>query len=293
MKLEIRMVFHEDLERRLLKDISISNDFDIENAAYSWIDNGEDVVDRIIHTSKGTSGFGAYLNFELDRKELSVIDYFEVNAKKFLKITDKIQLENDEYMRQQPYVQTSEKTRIKLREKIYIGSINLKQDTIASMEFGEGYVCATALSSIFVDSNLSAYKEFPVYNSKTEEIDSGYILIGADNILPPLEQDPTIVLADNCSMNDICYRRIGLTSYPKKEMESFCDFNYTAESYGDDDNGLLVVSRKVKDLCKRRRIKGVNFNPILDRSAELYTNYINTYSEMSSKISINPNNKIR
>ena len=292
MKLEIRMFLREDLEKVLRKNRYIENNFDIENAAYNWVDGEAEVVARVIELSANTSGMHVFTMVELSNKELKEIAYFEVSARSMLKLPDFAQKKNDEYMECQPFVQTSDETKIKFRRRIYLGAKLPKPNMIACTEYNEGYMCSSDVSNIFLVGGLTGYKEYPVYSAKSGEVIDGYSLIGAENVLPPLEEDITIITMDNSPPNDIYYNRRGLTSYAANAFDQFCDFNLTAESYSENDSGLLVVSSTVKNICKEQRIKGIAFLPILDRSTELYNEYIDRFSKFQKRLSVNSENSM-
>ncbi|KPK37854.1 MAG: hypothetical protein AMJ69_10125 [Gammaproteobacteria bacterium SG8_47] len=292
MKLEIRMVFRDDVERKLRRDKQIAQSFDIDNAGSEWYDSRADFLDAVFAATRDTSGIRVYVDVSLNTHETMSVQYFEVAARKLLKVSDKVQRKNDAYMASLAPMRTSAHSRITVRDKILLKHIKLKGSEIGSMEFGEGYVCSKDLSQLFVNAGFTGYVQFPVCDAETEQVRDDHVLIGAGNILPPLEPDETILPAEYATSDDLYYRRQGLTSYAGEAMRTFCDFNLTAESYREDDNGLLVVSKAVRQLCIEHKIRGIGFTPILTRPSELYTTYLDRFAILREKLNVNPANKL-
>ncbi len=292
MKLEVRLLLRDDLEKKLLRNRHFSKEIDLAVLPYTWVNYDSEFVSRIIQESVGTSGMRVYLHFEITKKEFENVKYYEVEPRSIIRMDDHSLEKNEKYMEGQPYIITSDRTRIKLRERVYIGKPFPKTMTISSIEFGEGYVSSKEVSSIFIANKVTAYIEYPVFESTTDEAIDKYVLIGSGNILPPLTEDVTILPAPGSPEDDLYYRRLGLPSYPSEEMESFCDFNITAESYRENDTGLMVVSEKVIRLVKDNKIRGVAFRPVLDRSTKLYDKYLKIFSSFQESLMVNPNNVI-
>ena len=118
------------------------------------------------------------------------------------------------------------------------------------------------------------------------------MLIGSDNILPPLSEDVTIQVSENSLPDDVSFRHIGLKSYPRQELSMAKDFNLTGEIYGEDGCGLIIDSEKVKEVCRVNKFKGIAFKPILDRSSLLYGEYLERFKALNESIMLNPLNVI-
>ena len=292
MKLEVRIILRDDLESRLKKIKGFDDKIDISSLPYSWLDADSDVVKRIFRESECSSGLRLYVNVRLTNSELKSVGYFEVRARKILKISALAQELNEEYMEAQPFIITSKQTRIKIREKVFVSGHLTASKSIISLEYFEACVCPKEISDLFLAEKLEGYKEYPVIDVRSMDEVKSFFLIGTTNILPPLEKDITIFPMKGADPDNQYYRRLGLPSYSSKAFDRFKDFNFTAESYQENDTGLLVVSSRMKEVCKKNNIKGIFYIPVLDRSTKLYQKYIEKFSLLSDDLSVNPKNII-
>ena len=292
MKLEIRIILPDDLENHLKKIKGFDSKVDISSLPFSWLDADSDVVRRIFKESECSTGLRLYVNVKLTNSELKSVRYFEVRARKVLKISALAQELNEKYMESQPFIDTSKKTNIKIRKKIFVSGRLTVSKSIFSLEYFEAYICPKEISDLFLAEKLEGYKEFPVIDVRTMDEVKSFFLIGTTNILPPLEKDITIFPMKGADPDNQYYRRLGLPSYSSKAFDRFKDFNFTAESYQENDTGLLVVSSRMKEVCKKNNIKGISYIPVLDRSTKLYHKYIEKFSSLFDDLSVNPNNII-
>jgi hypothetical protein len=292
MKFMLRFFFREDLAKRLKRDASITDHFDVENAAFSWINSDDDVVSRIFESSKQTQGLRVYVLVELTKKELTQVTHYEVDARKLIKQPDAVQDKNDEYMMIRPYIKTSNRTKVRLRDKIFLKNLKLKEDVIASVEFGEAFLCSRSVSQLFKNNELTGYCEYQVLEYKDSAPLVNYVLLGANNVLPPLCEDKTIVILEGSPSDDVTFRRLGLASYSDGDLSNAKDFNFSGESYGEDGCGLLIVSSRVKDIVRGNKVKGIAFTPVLNRSTDLYKQYLEKFEQISQLVTVNSNNVI-
>ena len=292
MKFMLRFFLREDLNSRLKKDSSITDRFDVENTAYSWINSDNEVVPEIFQSSRHTQGLRVYVLVELTKKELTQVTHYEVDARKLIKQPDAVQDKNDEYMISRPYIKTSERTKLRIRDKIFLKNPRFKEDVIASIEFGEAYLCSSSVSQLFINSDLSGYCEYQVLHYKDSEAVADCVMLGANNILPALHEDRSIVILEGSPSDNVTFRRLGLASYSDNELSNAKDFNFSGESYGEDGCGLLIVSSRVRDVIRNNKIKGIAFTPILNRSTDLYKQYLDKFDRLFQLSSINPDNVI-
>jgi hypothetical protein len=292
MKFKLKLFLRDDLRERLKKDASISSKFDVDNAAFTWINYDSDVVLSIFKLSEGTQGVRVHVLVELTKKELSQVPLFEVDARRVVHQPDEVEEKNEEYIGTCTYINTSGRTKLRIRDKIYLKSLKLKEDVIASIEFGEGYFCSSSVSRLLKNYDFTGYCEYPVIDFKDNSPLENYNLIGSENILPPLSEDMTIVTLKESPSDNVTFRRFGLASYNDDDLINAKDFNLSGESYGEDGCGLLIVSSRVRDVIKQNKIKGVAFTPILSRSTKLYSEYIKQFETLFRMLSVNPANVV-
>ena len=126
------------------------------------------------------------------------------------------------------------------------------------------YFLSNEVRHLFEENGITGIKYLgSVKDYKTREMPA-FNLFACSNVLPSVS--PTTILTKegfpckHCGFDIVHYSHP--LEYEKSKLDNAMDFNFTYETLSNDRSQLLVVSSKVKQICKENKIFA-RFDPIL------------------------------
>jgi len=212
-------------------------------------------------------------------------------------------------------IETNKGTKVKLLARVCVKDRKLKPNTIAgALEWTPDYILPTNIVNIFKKSQLRGFSEKGVFNRKTKSPFKDFHLLYNEHFMPaatrviyapkgiPFEEqfeDEFEEMGINKelvnkidTLDEDKFRLYGCLCYEDLNGKTLKDFNRTAEPWGGNDLPLWVVSRRVRDIYRKYKLRGWIFEPVLEKGSELYELHKNLWQKFIDAIQINRANRI-
>jgi hypothetical protein len=200
--------------------------------------------------------------------------------------------------------------KVNLLERVCVKDRKLKSNVIAGvLQWTPDFILPTNIVNIFKQSKLDGFSVREVWNRKTQSPFKDYHLLYSDHFMPAAKRvvfPPESIsfeerLKDDFEKVGISQTRAGELAQQDQEQLSLygclCyetlnrknlkDFNRTAEPWASNDFPLWVVSRRVRDIYRKHKLKGWIFEPVLEKDSELYEEHRLLWESFVGAIQIN------
>lgn len=290
MKIVLRTTWKKDVQVAISEDNELSTKIDPENAFYFDVDSA--IFDRFLSVTKDKSGSWFTPIMDFDKDELSEIKFFNLICRKAVKETSADNEYNHGKVDETPLKITSEKIGIKLVKGISFSNLKTKPNVIAGADWMEEYIIHEFTAGLFRDAALSGFETIPIYNNKRDQFYEEYFQLYTDNIMP-LATKNIATIFDKRIVDGVYYwlRNLGCLVYDFKKNHELMDFNRTAENWSSNNMPLWIVSSRVKEIYEMNKLKGWEFNPVLEEFSDIYKSYLDKWVDLFHRVKENPNNK--
>ena len=246
------------------------------------------VLPEVLQAGEPTGGFWVSAEAVFSNAEQREMNHFEVVCRKVVKATDEDFETNQSIEERVPLVDRGGETPIRLAKGFSLTRIALKPNMVGAIRGWESeYVLGSAAESVFDSAAFSGLSFVPVNNPRTNTPHEGFHQIYSDNVLDPAIVDCSIErIRSDWPEEDGLLRHLGNLSYAEEALTNKADFLRTAEPWASW-NGWpsWVVSRKVVDIFRDKKLRGWAFRPVLLRESDIYSSYIEQWTYLNKLIS--------
>lgn len=288
MKIILRLFCSSATTKILEQDSTVAEACDLGSIVLE-LDSDDQMLDRVLELTQTSPGISFHSYMQFTKKEMSQAKYFELEARKTVHETGQDYELNYAYLQGLKFIEKRSNCKIKLLDRVALSKIKLKENMVAGIdEWTAEFLITSEIAAIFKKEQLTGLDLKQVYNPKTTMNYEKYSLLYSDNIMPPLEIDPTIISKEN---EEGCFHELGCLVYDFQSDEMVKDFNRTAEDLSSNHMPLWVVSARVRECFMRHKLKGWAFLPVMEKGSKMYQDYLNKWESLIQRISINPNNR--
>jgi len=246
------------------------------------------VLPKILRGGDSTSGFWVSAESILAAAELRELSHFEVICRKFIPESSKDYDLNMAECLRTPLVDYGAESPIRLVDSLYLSRISLKPNMVGGIGDWSGeYVAGSGVAGAFKSGDLSGVTFLPVLNPKTDAPHSEFFQIYSDHVLGPAEIDCSIerVQGDESGEHG-GLRHLGCLSYREEILLERPDFLRTAEPWdGWWGWPAWVVSSRVVNTFRERKLRGWAFRPVLVADSQLYSAYLSQWTRLHELVS--------
>jgi hypothetical protein len=149
------------------------------------------------------------------------------------------------------------------------------------------YVVGSGVASVFNSRDFTGVTFLPVHNPKIGVPHAEFVHIYGDHVLGPAEIDCSIerIQADESGENG-GLRHLGCLSYREEILQEKPDFLRTAEPWsGWWGWPSWVVSSRVANTFRERKLRGWAFRPVLVAESQLYSSYLSQWTRLCELVS--------
>ncbi|NNF98119.1 MAG: hypothetical protein HKM93_01975 [Desulfobacteraceae bacterium] len=256
------------------------------------IDVENSVFDRILEFTRTSPGIKFLRHMTFTNKEISQFSHFELFPKKILNDSDKEYDATWTYYNELPLIRTEAKWPIKLLDRLYLASCRVKENAIAVYgHWTNEYVCGKVTSELINSCDLTGIHTIPVFciKSKKELTDCNQLF--SNSILPKALNDASVFETVDDNSPESTPRRYACLSYSYLELNTFNDFNRTAEPWGPWDFPSWVISHRAYEQMLTNKIP-FRVQPVFDCDSEIYQVYIKKWKAVLTKLTSNSNHQI-
>ena len=287
MKLKTHLYSLADEGNELLASLIPESEREIISERWSILLDSP-VLPEVIKAGESTGGFWVSAEAVLSTAERRRTTHFEVVCRKVVNASDKDYEANLAICEHIPLVNKGGESPIRLATGFSLTRIPLKPNMVGAIGGWESeYVFGSAAASVFDSEAFSGLSFVPVNNPRTNTPHEGFHQIYSDNVLDPAIVDCSIErIRSDWPEEDGKLRHLGNLSYPEEALTDKADFLRTAESWaGWFGWPSWVVSRKVVDVFRNKKLRGWAFRPVLLRESDIYSSYIEQWTYLNKLIS--------
>ena len=256
------------------------------------LDCNDPKFERLLEVTRHTGGgfFTPYMTFTA--AELAAAKFLQVDCRgKILNETSKDTDQNRHILKSAAFHHAPGRSlTIKLVDRIAITKIAVAPNAIGcATDWMPEFVVPRAIADAFRDEGLTGFETRPVVNGKTDQPHADFFLLYSSSIMPDAERNVTTI--DRRAERE-GWRAFGVLTYDFSNGAEPCDFNRTAEDFGANHFPLWIVSRRVREVVTRRKIKGWAFRPVLEKGTAVHAEYLRMWTEAIDRILVNPHNRL-
>jgi len=248
------------------------------------------ILPEVLKAGESTGGFWVSAEAVLSTVEQRRTTHFEVVCRKVIRASDEDIETNQSIEERVPLVDRGGETPIRLAKGFSLTRLALKANMVGAIGGWESeYVCGSAVASTFDSGAVSGLSFLPVNNPRTNTPHEGFHQMYSDNVLEPAIVDCSIErIQSDWQEEDGQLRHLGNLSYPEGALTDKADFLRTAEPWaGWLGRPSWVVSRKVVDMFRDKKLRGWAFRPVLLGESDIYSSYIEQWTYLNKLISQN------
>lgn len=205
--------------------------------------------------------------------------------------------------------------KVNLLERVCVKDRKLKPNVIAGvLQWTPDFILPTEIMNIFKQSQLDGFSVREVWNRKAQLPFGDYHLLYSDHFMPAAKRvvfPPESISFEERFKDD--FAKVGISQTRARELaqqdkeqlslygclcyetlnrKNLKDFNRTAEPWASNDFPLWVVSRRVRDIFRKHRLKGWLFEPVLEKGSELYEEHRLLWKSFIGAIQVNRANRM-
>ncbi len=290
MKIKLRTVLPADAKDLLARDKTISDNLNL-NSGVVEIDSANELLDRLLHATKNSSGIWFNPVMSFTKKEMDASRFFQLESRKTVNETEKDYELNSARLEQLDFIHTTDRCRIKLLDRVALSRVNLKPNMVAGVDqWTAEFVIASGVASVFEENRFSGMDLRPVFDPKTGSNRDDCRLLFTSNIMPPVEYDTTVQSVEHEIPEEGGFRKLGCLSYHFAQGPPKEDFFRTAENFSGNFMPFWVVSARVRRCFVENKLLGWAFRPVLEKESQYHNAYLKKWQNLIERISINPRN---
>lgn len=287
MKLKTYLFSLADEGTELLASLIPESASEITSARWPiMLDNP--ILPEVLKAGESTGGFWVSAEAVFSNAEQRGTNHFEVVCRKVVNASNEDFETNQSIEERVPLVDRGGETPIRLAKSFSLTRIALKPNMVGAIGGWESeYVLGSAVERVFDSEAFSGLSFVPVNNPRTNAPHEGFHQLYSDDVLDPAIVDCSIErIQSDWPEEDGKLRHLGNLSYPEEALTNKADFLRTAEPWASW-NGWpsWVVSRKVVDIFRDKKLRGWAFRPIILRESDIYSSYIEQWTYLNELIS--------
>lgn len=271
---------------------------DVVDGDKFWLefDSSSQILNRVLELGREFGGLSFHVRSEFTKKEFDSVALYLLRVTRG-ELAESIadEMENAKYINSLKSFPPSSKTGVRILERYYLSSINVKPDANSIYAASDAFMATQDVCKTLDAERISGLRFGPVCHPNTGIPQKVVSLLIPTNILPLCEHDQSVTIMtlderDRPTTVSVCpelnsHMLRGCISYSPEATKSASDFNCTCEAFGGLDIGQTIVSRRFVDVVKQHNIKGVRFLPVLDTSTPLYAKYRALFQPLADNLS--------
>ncbi len=188
-----------------------------------------------------------------------------------------------------PKKESNDGFKVSLLERVCVKERKLKSDVIAGvLQWTPDFILPTSIVSLFSQSQLDGFSVKEVFNRKAQLAYGDYHLLYADHFMPAANR--VVFPPEGTSSEELSLH--GCLCYEALDRKYLKDFNRTAEPWASNNFPLWVVSRRVREIYRKHKLKGWSFAPVLEEGSDLYKEHKLCWKRFVGAIQINQANHV-
>lgn len=253
------------------------------------------VLPRLLAAGEATRGFWIGGQAVFTQSELAEFSHFEAVCRYVVRATAKDdEFNHAAYERSEP-VDAGGNQPVKIPRRFALTTISMKPNMIGNIgEWTGEYVVGDAFAQVIAETGLTGYDLAPIVAQRTRIEHLAYRQLFCDRLLPLSNLDCSVESVPGVARlgTDDRLRLLGNLSYAPESLERTHDFNRTAEPWGGAwGQPAWVVSKRVVELFKTKKLKGWAFRPVLVTGTAIYRDYLEQWTRLCRLIADHPKSK--
>lgn len=292
MRIHLRLLCQADVTAVLAQNPVMVSTLDLDSTVFE-LDSESEIFDQVLELTKDTSGCWLNPVMRFTRAEMVQVRYFQLECRgRIIRETQKDYALNSARVNALPFIHTSDRTKIKLLDRIALSKISLKPNGIGcASDWMAEYILTDTVTKVFERAGFTGFSPRLVFSPQAGKNHETYFQLYTENIMPLAELDLTTPSLENEIREEGGYRQLGCLTYDFQGDEFILDFNRTAENWSNNFMPFWVVTARIKECFERNKLRGWGFRPVLEKGTGLHLTYLAKWESLFKRIAINPRNR--